>query len=119
VTHRDLKPENALLAPAPEGSKGPAGVTGWVLKIIDFGLSNTHEGGRLLSTACGSPCYACPQKISGEDYRGPGTDVWSMGIILYAMVCGYLPFGAWVGGCARNPTYTRTNTHTPLSSIMQ
>lgn len=94
MTHRDLKPENALLAPAPDGSRGPAGVTGWVLKVIDFGLSTTHEGGRLLSTACGSPCYACPEMIRGEEYAGPGADVWSMGVILFAMVCGYLPFGA-------------------------
>lgn len=53
-----------------------------------------QQGGRLLSTACGSPCYACPEMIRGQDYHGPGADVWSMGVILYAMVCGFLPFGA-------------------------
>lgn len=49
ITHRDLKPENLLLKASPGG---------WTVKIVDFGLSNTHEGGRFLSTACGSPCYA-------------------------------------------------------------
>ncbi|EWM30615.1 protein kinase domain containing protein [Nannochloropsis gaditana] len=86
VTHRDLKPENLLL----QSSKSAPG--GWCVKIIDFGLSNTHEAGTLLSTACGSPCYACPEMIRGLAYRGPAADVWSMGVILYAMVCGYLPF---------------------------
>ena len=83
VTHRDLKPENLLLKLSPDG---------WVVKIVDFGLSNTHEGNRLLSTACGSPCYAAPEMIAGKDYEGPLADIWSCGVILFALVCGYLPF---------------------------
>ncbi|GMI15695.1 hypothetical protein TrLO_g14052 [Triparma laevis f. longispina] len=83
VTHRDLKPENLLLQSSKEG---------WIVKIVDFGLSNTHEGNRLLQTACGSPCYAAPEMIHGYKYVGPKADIWSMGVILFAMVCGHLPF---------------------------
>jgi len=83
ITHRDLKPENLLLK---------ASAQGWLIKIVDFGLSNTHDGGRLLSTACGSPCYAAPEMIAGKKYKGPGADTWSLGVILFALVCGYLPF---------------------------
>lgn len=50
------------------------------------------QGGRLLATACGSPCYAAPEMIAGRQYEGPKADVWSMGVILFALICGYLPF---------------------------
>lgn len=83
ITHRDLKPENLLLKKS---------YNGWLVKIVDFGLSNTHEGGKLLSTACGSPCYAAPEMIAGKKYNGPLVDIWSLGVILFALVCGYLPF---------------------------
>lgn len=83
VTHRDLKPENLLLQKSKQGL---------LVKIVDFGLSNTHDGGRLLSTACGSPCYAAPEMIAGKQYKGPCADIWSLGVILFALVCGYLPF---------------------------
>ena len=46
----------------------------------------------MLSTACGSPCYAAPEMIAGKKYKGPGADTWSLGVILFALVCGYLPF---------------------------
>jgi serine/threonine protein kinase len=46
----------------------------------------------LLKTACGSPCYAAPEMIAGKKYAGTMTDMWSLGVILYALVCGYLPF---------------------------
>lgn len=62
------------------------------IKIVDFGLSNTYNEGETLKTACGSPCYAAPEMIAGKRYHGLGSDIWSMGIILYAMTCGYLPF---------------------------
>ena len=65
---------------------------GWHIKIVDFGLSNTNEGNKLLKTACGSPCYAAPEMIAGKRYHGPLADIWSVGVILFAMVCGYLPF---------------------------
>ncbi|OQS05707.1 5'-AMP-activated protein kinase catalytic subunit [Thraustotheca clavata] len=83
VTHRDLKPENLLLQNHPSGL---------IVKIVDFGLSNTHENNRLLRTACGSPCYAAPEMIEGKMYVGPKADIWSLGVILFAMVCGFLPF---------------------------
>ena len=62
------------------------------IKIVDFGLSNTYKPGELLKTACGSPCYAAPEMIAGRRYNGLPADIWSLGIILYAMSCGYLPF---------------------------
>ena len=82
IVHRDLKPENLLLT------------NEHLLKIIDFGLSNYfHEGQKnLLSTPCGSPCYASPEMVAGKKYNGFKIDIWSSGIILYAMLCGYLPF---------------------------
>ena len=80
VAHRDLKPENLLL----DSKKN--------IKIVDFGLSNTYFQDELLSTACGSPCYAAPEMLSGEKYNGINIDIWSSGIVLYAMLCGYLPF---------------------------
>ena len=82
ICHRDLKPENLLLNSDEE------------LKIIDFGLSNykTKENNYVLKTPCGSPCYASPEMILGKKYDGFGIDIWSTGIILYAMLCGYLPF---------------------------
>ena len=62
------------------------------LKIIDFGLSHEYDGNSLLKTKCGSPSYASPEIIKGQLYDGFKTDIWCCGIILYAMLCGYLPF---------------------------
>ncbi|KRW98684.1 Protein kinase-like domain [Pseudocohnilembus persalinus] len=80
IVHRDLKPENLLLNSQNN------------IKIVDFGLSNTYKDKELLKTACGSPCYAAPEMIAGKKYYGLGVDIWSCGVILYAIVCGYLPF---------------------------
>ena len=81
VAHRDLKPENLLLSQKK------------YIKIIDFGLSNFFETGvKGLDTPCGSPSYASPEIIRGEVYDGFKIDVWASGIILFAMLCGYLPF---------------------------
>lgn len=80
IAHRDLKPENLLL------DKGS------VLKIVDFGLSNSYRAGEGLFTACGSPCYAAPEMLQGMEYNGLSVDIWSCGIVLYAMLCGFLPF---------------------------
>jgi len=82
IVHRDLKPENLLLTKEH------------ILKIIDFGLSNyfKKDQKRLLVTPCGSPCYASPEMVAGKKYNGFKIDIWSTGIILYAMLCGYLPF---------------------------
>lgn len=81
IAHRDLKPENLLL---DRDCK--------TIKIVDFGLSNIYKDDVLLSTACGSPCYAAPEMVEGSKYIGYTVDVWSSGITLYAMICGYLPF---------------------------
>nr|XP_053629506.1 5'-AMP-activated protein kinase catalytic subunit alpha-2-like [Cherax quadricarinatus]QPF20893.1 AMP-activated protein kinase subunit alpha [Cherax quadricarinatus] len=80
VVHRDLKPENLLLDHNLH------------VKIADFGLSNIMVDGEFLRTSCGSPNYAAPEVISGKLYAGPEVDVWSCGIILYALLCGTLPF---------------------------
>ena len=81
IVHRDLKPENLLITKQR------------ILKIIDFGLSNYFkDGDELLFTPCGSPSYTPPEMIKGYRYNGFAVDIWSTGIILYAMLCGYLPF---------------------------
>lgn len=80
VVHRDLKPENILL---DENMN---------VKLVDFGLSNIMRDGEFLRTSCGSPNYAAPEVITGHLYAGPEADVWSSGVILYALLCGRLPF---------------------------
>jgi len=80
IVHRDLKPENLLIG------------KGNILKIIDFGLSNFFNEQNLLKTPCGSPCYASPEMVCGKRYNGFFIDIWSTGIILYGMLCGFLPF---------------------------
>jgi len=54
--------------------------------------SRIFDGKNLLQTPCGSPCYASPEMVSGENYNGFFSDIWALGIILFAMTCGYLPF---------------------------
>ena len=80
ISHRDIKPENILL-----NEYGDA-------KLSDFGLSTKFEKGKLLEKACGSPLYAAPEMLTGKKYDGTKIDIWSLGISLYAMVCGELPF---------------------------
>ncbi|XP_063770713.1 maternal embryonic leucine zipper kinase isoform X2 [Pseudophryne corroboree] len=80
--HRDLKPENLLI---DENHN---------LKLIDFGLCAKPKGGLdyHLMTCCGSPAYAAPELIQGKAYIGSEADIWSMGVLMYALMCGYLPF---------------------------
>ena len=80
IAHRDLKPENLLLTEDK------------VLKIIDFGLSHEFNEEEFLKTKCGSPSYAAPEILAKPKYDGFKIDIWCCGIILYAMLCGYLPF---------------------------
>ena len=80
VVHRDLKAENLLLD--HDGN----------IKIADFGFSNYYTPGGPLSTWCGSPPYAAPELFEGKQYDGPRADIWSLGVILYVLVSGSLPF---------------------------
>ncbi|KAG7710297.1 hypothetical protein KL914_001207 [Ogataea haglerorum] len=81
IVHRDLKLENLLL----DKHKN--------IIITDFGFVNTFRNSDLMKTSCGSPCYAAPELVvSSEPYEGRKVDVWSCGVILYAMLAGYLPF---------------------------
>jgi 5'-AMP-activated protein kinase catalytic alpha subunit len=83
VAHRDLKPENMFLD-AEEN-----------IKIIDFGLSAIIKEGALLTDSCGSPNYAAPELLDGHcSYEGPDVDIWSCGVVLYALLCNCLPFQA-------------------------
>eukprot|EP00045_Choanoeca_perplexa_P011703 m.124979 g.124979 ORF g.124979 m.124979 type:complete len:636 (+) comp15729_c0_seq1:262-2169(+) len=86
IAHRDLKPENVVFATDPDG-KGPD-----IVKVTDFGLSNNFTPGEQMKTACGSLCYSCPEVLLGDLYDGPLADIWSLGVILYMMVTGHLPF---------------------------
>ncbi|KAA8569343.1 hypothetical protein EYC84_000995 [Monilinia fructicola] len=81
ICHRDLKPENILITSTGD------------VKIADFGMAALHQGpDHKLRTSCGSPHYAAPELIGGHKYRGDKVDIWSMGVILYASLCGRLPF---------------------------
>ncbi|KAL8716171.1 MAG: hypothetical protein Q9220_000076 [cf. Caloplaca sp. 1 TL-2023] len=86
ICHRDLKPENILL----DRDRN--------VKIIDFGMAVLQQENVPLQTSCGSPHYAAPEIIRGQQYRGDRADIWSCGVILYAMLAGSLPFdsdGDW------------------------
>ncbi|KAM0260620.1 hypothetical protein ACHAQJ_002683 [Trichoderma viride] len=81
VCHRDLKPENILITADLQ------------IKIADFGMAALHQtASHRLATACGSPHYAAPELLKNRQYRGDRADIWSMGVILYAMLSATLPF---------------------------
>ena len=83
IVHRDIKPENLLL------DKINNKIT---LKLIDFGISNCYTPDKLIETPCGTASYAPPEMHKGEEYYGLLSDIWSAGVVLYAMAFGYLPF---------------------------
>ncbi|KAA1098558.1 hypothetical protein PGT21_036476 [Puccinia graminis f. sp. tritici] len=80
ICHRDLKPENLLLDKANN------------IKIADFGMAAWEASGKLLETSCGSPHYASPEIVAGINYHGSSSDIWSCGVILFALLTGRLPF---------------------------
>jgi serine/threonine-protein kinase HSL1 (negative regulator of Swe1 kinase) len=93
ICHRDLKPENVLVAKDK------------TIKIADFGMAALHQTpSHKLKTSCGSPHYAAPEVVGGALYKGNKTDIWSLGVILFATLVGRLPFDTdpgdrdWIGG---------------------
>ncbi|KAG5867248.1 hypothetical protein JTB14_020425 [Gonioctena quinquepunctata] len=81
VVHRDLKPENVVFF-KKQG----------IVKLTDFGFSNKFYPGQKLETSCGSLAYSAPEILLGDSYDAPAVDVWSLGVILYMLVCGQAPF---------------------------
>lgn len=81
VVHRDLKPENVVFFEKLG-----------MVKLTDFGFSNLFTPGQQLQTSCGSLAYSAPEILLGDAYDAPAVDVWSLGVILYMLVCGRLPF---------------------------
>jgi len=80
ICHRDLKPENLLLNHKKN------------IKLADFGMASLMKEGTLLETSCGSPHYASPEVVTGSQYDGLQADIWSCGVILFALLTGRLPF---------------------------
>ncbi|XP_078517960.1 NUAK family SNF1-like kinase 1 isoform X1 [Lissotriton helveticus] len=80
VVHRDLKLENILLDENLQ------------VKLADFGLSTIYKRDQVLETFCGSPLYASPEIVNGLPYQGPEVDCWALGVLLYALVYGSMPF---------------------------
>lgn len=80
ICHRDLKPENLLLDKHRN------------IKIADFGMAALETSDKMLETSCGSPHYASPEIVAGKNYHGAPSDIWSCGIILFALLTGHLPF---------------------------
>lgn len=85
VAHRDLKPENVVFCTDPETQEE-------VVKVTDFGLCNNFTDDMMMETFCGSMVYSPPEVLLQEPYSGPKADIWSLGIMLYMIVVGALPF---------------------------
>eukprot|EP00050_Salpingoeca_kvevrii_P006477 m.289658 g.289658 ORF g.289658 m.289658 type:complete len:529 (+) comp12166_c0_seq1:653-2239(+) len=85
IVHRDLKPENVVFC-------SEKNQTDHIVKVTDFGLSNNFSPGEMMKTCVGSLCYSAPEVLMQDPYDGPAADVWSLGVILFMLVTGRLPF---------------------------
>ncbi|KIY52389.1 Pkinase-domain-containing protein, partial [Fistulina hepatica ATCC 64428] len=104
IVHRDLKPENVMVN--DDGN----------IKLIDFGFSCDISNGALHTSSCGSPNYAAPEIVSGKPYRGPEIDTWSLGAVLYAMLCARMTFDGHVQDVLTNiksGTYEKPTSLSP------
>ena len=96
IVHRDLKLENILIVSSDQSPNGS------IIKLTDFGLAKfIDKSSPTLTTRCGSEEYAAPELISGKPYDGRKTDIWSLGVILYTLLVGYLPFNLEAGQSRR------------------
>lgn len=80
ITHRDIKLDNIMVDSNLES------------KLIDFGFSVCSSSNQKLKLFCGTPSYMSPEIAARKEYYGPPTDIWSLGVLLYTMICGYFPF---------------------------
>ena len=115
IIHRDLKPENLMVDDRNQ------------IKLIDFGFANIYSPRGYLETNCGSPLYASPEIVQGVKYVGPEVDIWSLGVILFAMLTGTLPFedeqlkGLYAKICAGSyqvPSYLSTEARDLLKIML-
>lgn len=83
IVHRDLKPENILYASPADDAE---------IKVADFGLARVINGKDLMKTACGTPGYVAPEILKNQGYDSGAVDMWSVGVILYILLCGFPPF---------------------------
>jgi len=83
VVHRDLKPENILYANDRDDAP---------IKVADFGLARVVSGKEMMKTACGTPGYVAPEVLKNKGYDSGAVDMWSTGVILYILLCGFPPF---------------------------
>merc|ERR1719198_2157866 len=83
IVHRDLKPENLLYSDPTDEA---------IIKVADFGLARMVSAGDIMKTACGTPGYVAPEILQNKGYDSPAVDMWSTGVILYILLCGFPPF---------------------------